>query len=318
MAFSYLKTKARSRDESSPLSYIGAFVPPCVWVCVTLASLATGGCSLFEKSQSKGYITIPDRPQKKADEAKKANTKGLAAMRDGKLDVAEKHFGDALAADVNYGPAHNNLGQVYLKRHQLYLAAWEFQFATSLMPERGESLSNLGLVYETAGQLEKSLEFYEAAHEIDPHDRDALGNLARVSVKLDADPRRIAWLLNEIIMHDDRCDWTDWAKTLLATRFRAANGLVGVSESLPLDSRTSSERPVVPRIDGGLGPSEELPLPVPAPVPPESGPLSEAAPLELSKKGTHFPSRAFADDLPMVPQAVFQANFESSPMENSP
>ncbi|MFO0943692.1 MAG: tetratricopeptide repeat protein [Pirellulales bacterium] len=185
-----------------------------------VALLVNTGCSRFRKSSEGRYETIGNVPVAQAEQAKKLNSDALRAARKGDWEKAETLLKEALESDINYAPAHNNLGQIYLRRHQLYLAAWEFEFAINLMPDRVEPYINLGLVYETAGQLEKAAEAYESALERSPDSRDALGCCARVAVKQDSDPGRATWLLEQEVMHDDRADWLGWAKELLATRYR--------------------------------------------------------------------------------------------------
>lgn len=190
--------------------------------CVVLLGSTGGvaGCTRFRRDTDSAYVTIGKVPVARAEQAKKLNTEALKAVAKGNWEKAESLFQQALESDVNYAPAHNNLGQIYLRRHQLYLAAWEFEFATNLMPDRVEPYINLGLVYETAGQNDKAAEIYTKALDIAPDDRNAIACSARVAVKQNEDPGRIHWLLNQIVMHDNRADWLKWAKELLATRYR--------------------------------------------------------------------------------------------------
>jgi hypothetical protein len=51
------------------------------------------------------------------------------------VGVAERLLRDALTADLSYGPAHNNLGVLRLKRGDLSEAANEFEWARKLIPE---------------------------------------------------------------------------------------------------------------------------------------------------------------------------------------
>ncbi|MEZ6137063.1 MAG: hypothetical protein R3C53_19385 [Pirellulaceae bacterium] len=275
-----------------------------------LLLITCAGCSPFRKSARRTYETLPNKPQQKAESAKKLNAQGLEKLQLREFDAAEKLFGEALAIDVNYGPAHNNLGQVYLKRHQLYLAAWEFEFAANLMPDKNQAFLNLGLVYETAGEMEKARGFYEAAFELDQTDADAIGNLARINVKLDAEPARVHWLLQQVVLHDDRPVWLKWAKDLLATRYR----LDTQSSVVPVEP-TQSE----PRSGYALPPMlEELPVPAPVPKPdakPETFIMPEAERLKLSQAAIlQLPS-----DIPQLPASlVIPASYESSAPRTQP
>jgi len=53
-----------------------------------------------------------------AQAAADLNAKAVRAIEQGRLDEAEKHLKAALNADVDCGPAHNNLGLVYFRRRQ--------------------------------------------------------------------------------------------------------------------------------------------------------------------------------------------------------
>src|SRR5437588_1148332 len=99
------------------------------------------------------------------------------------FDKAEKHLQESLAADVRFGPAHHSLGVLYDWERKLYLAAWEFEYASRLMPDRFEPLNNLGLVYESAGKYEQAKVFYHLAREKSPNQPQVIGNLARASFR---------------------------------------------------------------------------------------------------------------------------------------
>jgi len=190
-------------------------------LCVTLLlNLAFGfGCTKFRLSQAKSYLTVPEQPNQNASKAKKLNTEGLAKLGKGKVVEAEELFRQSLAEDIDYGPAHNNLGQIYLCRNELYLAAWEFEFASNLMPERPECLVNLGLVYEKANRLQDAATYYESALEIQPTHVSAIANLARVYIKMDGNKERTRDLLQQLVMTDRRPQWNRWARDTLAIRF---------------------------------------------------------------------------------------------------
>ena len=99
------------------------------------------------------------------------------------LAKAEAALHRALAADVTHGPAHNTLGKVYYLQDRFYVAAWEFEYATKVMPGRSEPVNNLGMVYEAVGKFDQALEAYEAAFTMDPQNPEVLGNLARCHLR---------------------------------------------------------------------------------------------------------------------------------------
>jgi len=70
---------------------------------------------------------------------------------------AEALLRQALVADLFYGPAHNNLGVVYLERGDLYAAANEFEWARKLMPGHPDPRTNLPLTLERTGLEDRAL-----------------------------------------------------------------------------------------------------------------------------------------------------------------
>src|SRR6476619_303990 len=66
-------------------------------------------------------------PRQNTEVARVQNDAAYKLIREGKYDAAEDILKNALAADVMYGPARNNLGLVYFHQQKLYPAAWEFE-----------------------------------------------------------------------------------------------------------------------------------------------------------------------------------------------
>src|SRR5207249_1720310 len=97
--------------------------------------------------------------------ARQENDRAYQLIRDGKYDQAEKILKKAIAANVMFGPARNNLGLVYYHESKLYQAAWEFQNAIRLMPYQPEPRNNLGLVFERAGKLTDAADAYDRARD---------------------------------------------------------------------------------------------------------------------------------------------------------
>lgn len=251
-----------------------------------------GGCASLSKNDKVNYETVACDDIANFEEARKLNAKGLLAFEKQNLEGAEKHFREALVQNTNYGPAHNNLGQVLLARHELYTAAWEFELAANLMPDRVEPIINQGLVYELAGRHERAEQFYRMAYEMDPRNGEAIGCLARVLIKQEAQPMEIHHLLKELILHESRPEWVYWAEELVATRYRddgvevaAMFGEVpeSASDTYPLRS-TTPQRP--PRSTSPAMP-ETLPLP-------KGVPMIEALPMDVvphPEKSTRLENR---------------------------
>ncbi|HEV3006727.1 MAG TPA: tetratricopeptide repeat protein [Pirellulales bacterium] len=174
------------------------------------------GCAPFVRRSRLDYRTMKADPNHDTERAKTENQRAIKLIEKQKLERAEDALQQALIADVNYGPAHNNLGKLYFEQGKFYLAAWEFEYANRLMPSRPECQSNLGLVYEAAGKLDEAIDCYSLAYEVDPKNPDFIGNLARAKFcRGDRDPQLVD-LLNELQIYDSRADWTSWAAEQLA------------------------------------------------------------------------------------------------------
>lgn len=113
--------------------------------------------------------------------AERLSRQAADAIDEGDLEEAEALLRESLAADLCYGPGHNNLGVVFLKQGKLYEAAQEFEWAKKLLPSAPDPRVNLALVLERAGQEEDALASWKEALEIAPHCERALAGLARLS-----------------------------------------------------------------------------------------------------------------------------------------
>lgn len=219
--------------------------------------IAVPGCALIHSKEKRDYRTVPASPNRDTERAKAENERAIGFCEKGKCDKAEKALQEALIADVTYGPAHNNLGKLYFSQGQYYLAAWEFEYAIKLMPERFEPLCNLGLVYETVGKLDEAVDFYSRAHGLQPKDPEVLGNLARARVRMGEPVAVVQPLLAELVFMDTRPAWVNWAKEQLAL------------------ARSGTESSLMEAIPVPQGVPSRVPSPVPAPLPaePPEGPL---------------------------------------------
>jgi Tfp pilus assembly protein PilF len=112
------------------------------------AALALVAC----RATPAGPYTPPAASSRNSTEAERLNR--LAAdLIEGDPVEAEKLLREALTKDLYCGPAHNNLGVLYLKEEKLYEAANEFEWAKKLMPGHPDPRVNLALVLERAGKI---------------------------------------------------------------------------------------------------------------------------------------------------------------------
>jgi Flp pilus assembly protein TadD len=191
---------------------------PIAYISILLMfAVGMTACTSAHQARSDStYQTIAKDPQRNTDLARKLTDQASALIDRNKLPEAEATLHKALDADVMYGPAHNNLGTVYLHQSNLYLAAWEFQYAAKLMPYQPQPKSNLGLVLETAGKLNEAVAQYDDALKMEPDNPQFLGNDARARVRRGDNDQKIRDLLQRVIEVDTRPDWVDWARQRLA------------------------------------------------------------------------------------------------------
>jgi tetratricopeptide (TPR) repeat protein len=182
--------------------------------------LATG-CAPWSDSQSTNYVTVaPDTSYdtKKARQDYTLGRKLLDKHLQGKecdFVKAENYLKSSLAADVRFGPAHHSLGVLYFWQAKLYLAAWEFEYAARLMPDRFEPLNNLGLIYESTGKYEQAKSFFLLAREKSPHQSEVIANLARASFRNGETVNQMRPVLEDVLASDPRPEWRHWASELL-------------------------------------------------------------------------------------------------------
>lgn len=177
------------------------------FACVVLVAVLSGCASPRPVS--------PYAPTSEADRdetrARKLNAEA-AKLIDTDSAKAESLLREALTADLYCGPAHNNLGVVYLKSGRLYEAAGEFEWARKLLPGAPDPRLNLALVLERAGRTDDALATYATALEVYPDHVPSLEALALLQVKSGRTDDRTRHMLEEIAMRGESAEWRDWAR----------------------------------------------------------------------------------------------------------
>ncbi len=221
--------------------------PITAMIAVTAIALLAG-CQWHRPASptAAGYETRPKDPRRYTEAAKQHYARGVQLLKDGQVDQAEKVFQDALSADLFFGPAHNNLGTIYLRQKKYYLAAWEFQYAEKLMPNQAEPRNNLGLVYEAVGKLDDAAKSYEQALDLEPENPRIAGNLARVYVRSNRVDDKTRKLLEAVVMKDTRPDWIEWARERLALMGKSRPTTTAPS-SMPDSSGLEAAEPDLPQ-----------------------------------------------------------------------
>ena len=117
-----------------------------VWAIALIVGL--GSC----RSPASGPYSPPTGGPRQTAEAE-VLTKQAAEIIETDPERAEQLLREALTHDLFFGPAHNNLGVLHLKRGKLYEAAGEFEWARKLMPGHPDPRVNLALTLERAGTI---------------------------------------------------------------------------------------------------------------------------------------------------------------------
>ncbi len=183
------------------------------WVLGALVVVsALSGCGSARSASPYAASGDEQRDPRRADEL---NTRA-AALIDSKPQEAEALLRESLAADLYHGPAHNNLGTIYLQRGMLYEAANEFEWARKLLPGHPDPRMNLALTLETAGRTDQALATYETALEVYPQHLPSMQGLVRLRVRSGRMDERTTELLELVAFRSEERAWRDWARTQLA------------------------------------------------------------------------------------------------------
>lgn len=188
------------------------------------------GCAADKAGQSDAERkTVQEGSAHDPEQAQRLHQQALKLIDQQKFAEAEPLLRQALDADVTYGPAHNSLGVVNLRQGKLYQAAWEFQYATRLMPNQPEPRNNLGLVLEAVGRGNDAVVEYEKALALQPDNPELAGNLARAMVRRGDGTERVRELLEQVVMRDTRREWVLWAGETLVRMPKGANDTLPAS-----------------------------------------------------------------------------------------
>jgi tetratricopeptide (TPR) repeat protein len=244
----------------APLDHSTPKMPRLDFLLILLMILCVCGCA-SNRSKALNYETIKANPKRDPDAAARLNRQGVEALSRGRTERAESLFKDALIKDVDYGPAHNNLGRLYFDQGKNYLAAWEFEYAVKVMPNRGEPFNNLGMVMERVGKMEQAIEAFETAYSLCPNNPEIVGNLARAWWSHDQDNPKTRELLEKLVFVDSRPDWVAWAKEQIACGRFSSGEILPVS--LQQDTPFGNEPPAVRQHSIPQPAPQSVPFPMP-------------------------------------------------------
>jgi len=207
------------------------------------------GCGIFHTTHKPTYETVQADPHHDIQKAEREHAKALAMMG-GSPDSkgcnwgqVQEHLQNALVADVTYGPAHNTLGTCYLRDNKFYLAAWEFDYAAKLMPDRPEPLYNLALVYESVERLDRATEYYKLAAAVAPRNPLILEGLVRARLRNGDKIADVREQLKDILLYETRPLWTAWAKNQLGVNPLKESPAEAPAKSTPAEPKPEPTPP---------------------------------------------------------------------------
>jgi len=111
--------------------------------------------------------------------AKELNYKAVNLIKEGNLDMAERHLELALEYNKDYPEAYNNLGVIYMRQNKIDKAEKYFSLAINYNSDFAEAHNNLGYIYLINGDIKKAEQRLKCALNIDPSFENARFNLAR-------------------------------------------------------------------------------------------------------------------------------------------
>lgn len=139
-------------------------------------------------------------------------TQKAAAVMDKDPVKAESLLREALTADLYHGPAHNDLGVIYLKKSLLFEAAGEFEWARKLMPGHPDPRLNLALTLERAGRVDEALTAYASALEVYEGHMPTIEAMTRLRIKSGRADDKTKAMLEEIAFKGETLQWREWAR----------------------------------------------------------------------------------------------------------
>jgi len=178
------------------------------WVALVVGlTLVAVGCR--STSNQGPYESLA--AEKRDTSAAEALNREAALELDSDPKGAEVLLRDALSKDLFFGPAHNNLGVLHLKRGELYEAASEFEWARKLLPGNPDPRINLAITLERAGRTGDAMEAYKTALEVQPGSVIAMQGAAVLAVRAGRNEAQLDEWLREIAMRGESELWRMWA-----------------------------------------------------------------------------------------------------------
>lgn len=177
-----------------------------------LVALTSTGCASRKHSET----TLSEKATTRDPErAAKLVAESSSLLERKKLAEAEAKLREALEADPQSGPAHNNLGVLLWRTDRAYDAAHAFEAASRLMPADPVPANNLGLLLERAKRFDDAIVEFTRAQSLAPAETKYMANLVRARLRRGDKAPELRTMLKEIALKDPRAEWRTWAADTL-------------------------------------------------------------------------------------------------------
>jgi tetratricopeptide (TPR) repeat protein len=179
-------------------------------VLVAACTLVLPGCGSAPRGREGPYSPLTEG-DRNGDLARRL-TQEAAGLMDTDPERAEALLREALNADLYHGPAHNNLGVIFLGRGDLYAAAGEFEWSRKLMPGHPDPRMTLALTLERAGRIDEAIGAYRTALEVYPGHIPSMQALASAQMRHGRADGGTLEMLEEISLRGESEGWRSWAR----------------------------------------------------------------------------------------------------------
>jgi Flp pilus assembly protein TadD len=141
-----------------------------------MAFLTLRQCEMYTSHEKLWQVTLARNP----DSFIAHNNYGNLVLRRGLLDDAMSHFERVTQLEPDYEVGHYNLGNVLLWRGRPDLAIDQYQQAVKIAPRYIGAHNNLGNVLFSLGRSREALMHYETARQLDPKSPILCNNTAKL------------------------------------------------------------------------------------------------------------------------------------------
>src|ERR1035437_2120033 len=132
---------------------------------LTLGGLTWRQCGMYANFETLMQATIQRNP----DSAMAHNNLGNILLRKGRVEDAIIHLQTALKIDPDYAEPHANLGSALFQNGQIDEALIEYQKSVEINPNFAGSQFNLGMTLFQKGRVDEAITHYQRAVELSPN-----------------------------------------------------------------------------------------------------------------------------------------------------